>query len=357
MSRSFPVVEPLAALRELSGAFRESRVMQVAARAGIFDAFDEGPAAAPDVARRCGCDPAMAGRLLVALEAVGLLVCEGGSYRPSPSADLFLRCGSALYQGHSLLLLSREWAFWSELEALVKGRAGAHDSSGADVRVDGARKEENREEREKELDVLEEFALAMHEYAACGQARWLARTVDLGDRKRLLDVGGGPGTYSVAFCRAYPRLRATVLDRPEAVRVGRRTTAALREGDRVSFVEGDWNADEFGEGYDCALLSNVLHGRDVEDALDRLARTRRALVGDALLVIHEPLLHDDGDGPLFPALFNLMVGVWTVDELIDLVRRSGFVDPRLHAVCGFASQNSVVVAEAPLGERGAQRRV
>jgi hypothetical protein len=40
----------------------------------------------------------------------------------------------------------------------------------------------------------------MHGNAANGVGQWIARQLDLADRKLLLDVGGGPGTYSVALC-------------------------------------------------------------------------------------------------------------------------------------------------------------
>jgi predicted O-methyltransferase YrrM len=50
----------------------------------------------------------------------------------------------------------------------------------------------------------------------------MAKRVDLNDRKRMLDVGGVSGAYSLAFCAAYPQLTATILDFPQTIETARR---------------------------------------------------------------------------------------------------------------------------------------
>src|SRR5689334_13488006 len=49
----------------------------------------------------------------------------------------------------------------------------------------------------------------------------------------LLDVGGGLGTFSVAFCRRYPRLRATVLEHPRIAPLARRAVGKAGLGKRI----------------------------------------------------------------------------------------------------------------------------
>src|SRR5438132_1587815 len=47
-------------------------------------------------------------------------------------------------------------------------------------------------------------------------ARWVARHLPLPrTAQHMLDIGGSHGYFSVAICRRYPRLRATILDFPK----------------------------------------------------------------------------------------------------------------------------------------------
>lgn len=78
--------------------------------------------------------------------------------------------------------------------------------------------------------------------------------------KRLLDIGGGHGLYSLAFSSKYPKLTATVFDFPQALNSARAYIAASGMDDRVSVQEGDFLKDDLGRGYDVTLLFNIVHG-------------------------------------------------------------------------------------------------
>jgi hypothetical protein len=62
-----------------------------------------------------------------------------------------------------------------------------------------------------------------------------------------------------------------------------------------------------------------------------LGKGMRALEPGGLLIVQEFLLNNDNSGPLPAALFNLMVGAYTVNELIAIIRSIGFVDVSLIA--------------------------
>ena len=51
----------------------------------------------------------------------------------------------------------------------------------------------------------EQFSTAQHS-GSLGPARLMAKRFDLSGRRRLLDIGGGSGAYSLAFCAANPQL-------------------------------------------------------------------------------------------------------------------------------------------------------
>ena len=170
----------------------------------------------------------------------------------------------------------------------------------------------------------------MHGYAANGVGQWVARQLDLSDRSLLLDVGGGPGTYSIALCQRFPKLRAVVWDLSQTIAIAQQVIERFHMEDRIVVKEGDWNRDEFGTGYDCLLMSNTMHGPGFQ-AEERLNQGMRALVQGGMLIVNDFLLDNDKSGPLPAALFNLMIGAYTVHELIAVIRSVGFVDVSLIA--------------------------
>src|SRR4029077_16621207 len=67
----------------------------------------------------------------------------------------------------------------------------------------------------------ETFSAAQHS-GSLGPARLMAKRVSLAGRKCLLDVGGGSGAYTLAFCAANPQLKATILDFPQTVETAKK---------------------------------------------------------------------------------------------------------------------------------------
>jgi O-methyltransferase. len=88
----------------------------------------------------------------------------------------------------------------------------------------------------------------------------IVQEVDLTGRKHLLDLGGGPGTYAIHFCRRYEGLRATVFDLKTTRPFARKTIRRFGMEDRIAFRAGNYLDDDLGEGYDAAWLSHILHG-------------------------------------------------------------------------------------------------
>lgn len=115
----------------------------------------------------------------------------------------------------------------------------------------------------------------------------IARRARVGAPRRLLDVGGGHGTYACAFCRRYPDLQAEVLDLPGAVAVGEELVAEAGLSERVRYRTGDLRQDPWGEGYDVVLLFNVIHNLSVAESRQAMARAHAALGPGGRLVILE----------------------------------------------------------------------
>ena len=176
---------------------------------------------------------------------------------------------------------------WSQLsQAVVTGKPVRKRSSFGEA-----------EERESFLMGM--FNLAMQ------IAPQLVRQIDLEGRQHLLDLGGGPGTYAIHFCLANPRLRAPVYDLPTTQPFAIQTIDRFDLSDRITFTPGDYVEEDVTGTYDVAWLSHILHGEGPEVCKGVITKVASALEPGGLILIHDFILEDSFDGPLFPALFSL----------------------------------------------------
>jgi len=302
------------ALAEMHWQYRSARALLAAHQLDIFTALSQ-PQTAVEVAAARDTDADMTERLLVACCALGLLRCDNGQYRLTQLARDTLLPESPRYMGGLLNHGESLWWSWSGLTETVRSGGQARTPSPPEHFVSHWHNH---------------FIWAMHGIAANGAGQLLARKVDLNGRKRLLDVGGGPGTYSIILCQRFPHLKAVAWDLPETLVITAENIEKFGLADRISTRAGDWNSDEFGSGYDALMMSNVLHGAGSQAEM-KLAKAGRALTSGGLLIIHDFLLKNDRSGPLPAALFNIMVGAYTVDELLAVVRKAGFSDVSLLA--------------------------
>ena len=310
-------LEAATALLELNWQYRASRALMTAHQLGIFEALRE-PKTVADVAAQCGTDTGMTEKLLIACCSLGVVRRDGDHFVLTRLACDTLLPESARYLGGVLDHSETLWWVFTGLPDII--RTGERGAAPKPPEAFISRWHEH-------------WIWAMHGNAANGVAQWVARQLDLSDRSLLLDVGGGPGTYSIALCQRFTNLKAVVWDVSQTIAIAEQVIERFHMKDRIAVQEGDWNRDEFGEGYDCLLMSNILHGHGSQ-AETRLEQGMRALVPGGLLIAHDFLLNNDKSGPLPAALFNLMIGAYTVNELIAVIRSVGFADASLIAYNG-----------------------
>jgi len=269
-------------LMETIRGFQESRLLLTAMELDILPAGGDGADAAA-VAGAIGAEPRATAMLLNALAAMGVLAKQDGRFRCTAAARELGR------ERAGMLHMAHLWDTWSGLTGCV--RTGHSDHSGP---AGGQ---------------VESFIAAMH-----ARARPIAadavRLIGHQGVRRLLDVGGGPATFAIAFAEAEPELRAEVLDLGPVLPIaeGHIRQAGL-EG-RVTVRQGDLKRDSFGAGHDLILLSAICHMLDEAENRDLLARCARALAPGGRVAIREFILDPDRAGPPTAALFalNMLVG-------------------------------------------------
>jgi predicted O-methyltransferase YrrM len=273
----------------LSTAFWGAQTLLTANRIGLFAAVAGGARTGEAVARALGTQPRPTGLLLKACVGLGLLVEGADGFAPSPLAVAFLVPGGPAYLGNAIRYSDNLYETWGRLEqALREGRPpmAAEQYLGADPERTRA------------------FVYGMHDRAlGIGQA--LTGLVDLSGRHRMLDVGGGPGTYSALFTRRYPGLQARVLDLPDVVAIAREIVAAMGAAERVGFLPGDYLRTSFPAGNDVVLMSGMFHRETPATCQGLIRRSIESLEPGGLLVVSDVMTDASGAQPAFAALFGL----------------------------------------------------
>lgn len=300
-------------LLQLSSGYWGACALHAAVRLDVFTHLAGGTPTTAELAATLGAAPRGVQRLLEALAALGWATRAGDGWTATPFAARHLARTSPDYLGHIISHHHLLMDSWSRLHEAV--------ATGAPVR-----------ERSSHIDdehARESFLMGMYNLASLAGPR-VAAAVDLAGRRRLLDLGGGPGTYAIHFCLRHPQLTAVVCDLPTTRGFAERTIARHGLQDRIAFAAADYNEEPLPGGCDVAWLSQVLHGEGPAAAAALVRKAAEALGPGGLLLVQEFVLDDDRLGPLHPALFGLNMLVGTPDgqsysgaELTAMLRAAG----------------------------------
>lgn len=297
---------------EASGYYWKTATLHAAVRLDLFSVLDSRQITARDAAEACGSDTDGMARLLNALAAMGLVNKSGQVYANTDAAQKYLSRYSGDYLGHMISHHHHLVPAWAQLDRAV--------ATGAPVREQGPYADETRRRS---------FLMGMHDLAR-QIAPGVAAHVDLGGCRRLLDLGGGPGTFAIFFCLQNPGLCATVADLPATRAYAEKNIADYGLSERIFFAETDYTAEEISGQYDAAWLSHILHGEGPENCRKILRKTMSALVPGGKILVHDFILDNTGDAPLFPALFSLNMLVntdsgraYAEEEITEMLSAAG----------------------------------
>jgi predicted O-methyltransferase YrrM len=160
--------------------------------------------------------------------------------------------------------------------------------------------------------------------------------VDPAGARLLLDVGGASGTYTLAFLKAAPEMRATLFDLPEVIEMARERVGAAGMLNRVALVAGDYNRDPLPAGHDLAFVSAIIHQNSAEENVAMFRKIFAALEPGGRIVVRDHVLSPDRIKPRSGALFavNMLVGTeggnsYTEAEICDALTQAGFAGARI----------------------------
>ena len=299
---------------ETASGYQKSRIILTAFELDVFTVIGKDSLSSEEIARAIQAKPRSTDRLLNALCAVGLLRKERGLFSNTPASLRYLVRGGEGYLsrlGH-MIAQFRSWATLTE--AVKAGRSVTA--------------------REYDEVSLVRFIEAMHARAEA-DADKVVSLIGIAGARRMLDVGGGSGVYSIAFARADNNLTAVVFDLPKVTPIAERYISAAGLSDRVTTMAGDYRHDDFGAGYDLVFMSAIIHINSPEENRALAAKAFRCLNPGGRIVIQDFIMNEDRTAPERGALFalNMLVNTqhgdtYTENEIRDWLLAAGFTDIR-----------------------------
>ncbi|MFC1500475.1 methyltransferase [Candidatus Zixiibacteriota bacterium] len=311
-------------IKAIASGFRASRILLSAYELGVFTALGEGEKSAAEVSELIGSDARATDRLMNALCAVGLLEKKGDRFLNREAAGRFLVEGKPGYLaglGHYVNL----WDRWSTLtEAVRTGTAVGRRSVG-----------------ERGDEWLRSFIGAMHDRGVL-QAPSLIAAIDLEGVSRVLDLGGGPGDFAMAFVRASESITAVVFDLPQVVPLTSEYIEEAGLSDRVDTVAGDFLTDDLGSGYDLIFLSAIVHSLSPDECRTLFRKCADALQPGGRVVVQDWVMSEDRTEPAEGAIF-------AINMLVNTRAGDSYTEAELNAWLGEAGLTDMETNKTPSG--------
>jgi len=301
-------------LVDLARGFVPARTLQSACTLNLFDAIPPDGISNRDLAKSLkihvrGCET-----LCHALCALEILRKENNQFFNTKYSKRYLRSDSEDYIGYQIKHLKTLMDHWVSLEQTLKSNQRSKNLPALFKRADEAR----------------DFTLTMHTISS-RTAPILAENIDLSMKNRLLDIGGGPGTYSIYLAKKQPRLHVTLLDLPLVLKTSKKIVRQFGMSKKFDFYPADYTRDDLPPNHDVALLSHIIHMESAEMNAYLFKKVYDSLKANGLLIIQDYVMNEDltqpADGALFAMTMLLMTEkgrCYSFKEISGWLKEAGF---------------------------------
>jgi len=289
---------PLSFLENALTGVRQYHAVMAALELGLFELLRE-PKTGPACAMALGCKPDIVTLLCEGLVTLGLLEKTGEEFCNSELTKTFLVRDAPFPQQHAIAFQNKLAGFWTDLPRIAKEGPVTC----------------NRPQMFRDVIIP-----SMAENCRCGLLQKVTAGVaaipEFFNARRMLDLGGGHGLYSIALCQKNPALNAVVFDLPPVTGATQDFIEKYR-ADRVSVLPGDFFNDPIGTGYDIVFSSSNPGGK-VPELIPKIA--------DALnpggLFINKQAIDDE----LFDPWLSLEWNLWTFEGVQKQAARYVFAN-------------------------------
>lgn len=339
MSIPFKDIRKQVSTLQVAERFFDSLLMFALFELGVYRVLGDGPKRLDELASLVDGDAETLRALLDGGVATSLLSLDDGRYAaPDEQLATLGDPDSPAYLGEWITFLQALAPHIGQLAEAV--RTGKPSGSMVDGQGDG------------DATPARAMTRAMDAYARTRGGE-IAYRLDFDGVTRLLDVGCGPGSYSLAIAEQHPHVHCTLLDLPGPIEVARQVVADRGLTERVTLVAADALRWQPEQPFDVVLVSNILHMLGPEVSQQLLGRLHPMVAPGGRLVVQAEFLDSVADRttPRWPTLLNLIMQATTdggrnhaVDETADWIRAAGF-DEVEHLRLSPWNVNSVLVGQ------------
>ncbi len=336
--RSFKKEDPLDIddILALSWNWRPSILMLKAHNAGLFNAMANGPKSAKDAATILGSDTRATYLALLGLCGVGLMIKEGDTFKNTEVIEKHFVMGCDDYRGNIFDLDTRAISNWMRIpDILMSGEPIPKPDKSTDAA---------KAWQETFIKAMDDIAHRLTDN--------MFDALPLEDGMNMLDIGCGPATYMIEFCRRLPNFSAVCFDRPQSEPVVNDFAEKAGVLERINFAGGDFNESSFLYGglFDGILISQIIHILSEESCKNLLERAENVLAPGGFIAIHEMTLGpDENPGPAAVFAIQMMLGtkqgsVYTKETIISWFES---LSMQLESYTRIDERSEVIIARKP----------
>ncbi len=319
-----------AAQFDLVAGFVYSQILAAFVEAGLLEFLDAALRSDAAVAAHARLPPNASDRLLRAAAALGLAESPQPGLWTLGSAGAELkpnRGGQAMIAHHQLLYADLA----APLDLFRAGRSAPTALSRFWTYV--------ARQPEEEAQEAAPYSALMAATQPMVVAEIMGR-FDFGASRRMLDIGGGSGSFARAVAAAVPGIDIGIFDLPEVVGLAEGRFAADPPVQPIALYGGSFKSDSLPTGHDLITLVRILHDHDDAVAEKLLRSIFAALPGGGRLLIVEPLADESAAPRMGDAYFGLYL--WAMGS--GRPRSFGSLQAMLHAA-GFRRVRRIATAQ------------
>ena len=246
--------------------YREAELLFEALKLDIFSYLDE-PTTLEEFLKSTNYDKENTKYFLSALLSCGYIEKNNLTYCNTKCSKLYLSKNSSKYIGKAILF---------------REKLGSISNIGDKVK-------DNSLGQNDKLDFSELAEIVHDEMYVTGRVDDFNREIKqlFSDKYRnykVLDLGGGSGVLSIEFIRNFPNSTAYVFETSEVACISKKIIEKNDMQDKIFVLEGDFNVDAIGDGYDLIIASGIFNFVNI-DITEFICKLSDALVLNGHLLI------------------------------------------------------------------------
>jgi SAM-dependent methyltransferase len=320
-----PIPQQIAKFRALINGYKISQIVMSLESLGVFQVIGDGKNDISMIAEKIGVNCTRLEPLLNAVVNYGLLSKDGGEYSFTEDSVVLNPKHPASQNGY-IRFSQNVRDKWTKLSELVK-----ETELGDLGKVTGANPEQTRN-----------FISAMH-VNALPQAKFVVENFNF-EKRRVLDLGGGSGVYTIEVGKRFPSSTGVIFDLPGVIPITNEYVEKENVSNRFDCKGGDYHKEFPAGKYDDIFLFAVAHQESREQLADLLREVREHLNEKGRIFLTSFFLEKNMTEPTFPALFSVEMivmheqgHVYTFPEIEELLSTAGFEFERIDSVPGPAT--------------------